>query len=85
MPIFANSRANSAEFNLLQVTPASAGRNMKFTFFDVGDAVSAGSGGTVQILPPFDAKHSTTGLPLSLTGCTHPVSRRQPTYREARR
>lgn len=70
MPIFANSTAASSTFNLIRVLPGAAGKRIKFTFFDVGDAAS---NGTVSVLPPVDA---TTGVapsttPLNaLTNCT---------------
>lgn len=58
--IFANSEDNEAEFNLVRVTPGSAGQNLLFSFFDVGDA-SGGTGATLTVRRPTDA----TGAGLS--------------------
>jgi Flp pilus assembly protein TadG len=66
MPIFANYDASSTVFNLIRVPPAAAGKRVKFTFFDVGDA---GTSGTVSMLPPLDG--TVGGTPMtSLTSCT---------------
>ena len=50
MPIYANTNESTTIFNLIRVVPESAGANINFTFFDVGDAVG-GSGGTMTVLP----------------------------------
>lgn len=54
MPIFANDPNNpAATFNLIKVLPGAAGKYIKFTFFDVGDAASGSA--TVQVKAPTEA------------------------------
>lgn len=53
LPIFANSDNASTIFNLVRVVPGAAGQRIIFSFFDVGDATSAGA--TLRILKPTDA------------------------------
>lgn len=55
MPVFANGTAAQSTFNLIRVTPSSAGQSMSFAYFDVGDAASSG---TVQVLMPVGATGS---------------------------
>lgn len=55
MPIFANANQSDPTFNLIRVIPQSAGANILFSFFDVGDA-AGGSGATLSVLPPEEAK-----------------------------
>jgi hypothetical protein len=57
MPIFANTNNANTTFNLIRVTPQSAGANIVFSFFDVGDATtSTGGTGTLTVLPPEEAR-----------------------------
>jgi hypothetical protein len=60
MPIFANSSSSAPEFNLIRLLPGAAGKTLSFTFFDVGDAATAG---TLTVLRPTDATGS------QLSGC----------------
>jgi hypothetical protein len=52
LPTFANTVASDTKFYLARVTPATSGRLLEVTFFDVGDAANAGQ---IQILPPVDS------------------------------
>lgn len=85
MPIFANATAATSTFNLIRVLPGAAGQFVSFSFFDAGDATSAGS---VKVLPPPDATGSITTNPFpgscravggnagagaTLTNCTAPI------------
>lgn len=55
MPIFANDPSkSSAMFNLIRVVPGAAGKTIKFTFFDVGDAAGNGTA-TVTVKAPLEA------------------------------
>lgn len=74
MPIFANTTNATTVFNLVRVLPESAGANIIFTFFDVGDATSSTGGyGTLTVLPPDEAVLGTypggTAFDTA-TGCT---------------
>lgn len=57
MPIFANTSSSTPEFNLVRVLPGAAGKTLRFTFYDVGDAATSG---TMTVLRPTDA----VGAPL---------------------
>jgi hypothetical protein len=52
MPIYANATGANTTFYLARVTPADAGRTLRITLYDMGDAASAG---TLQILAPTEA------------------------------
>lgn len=67
MRIFANADSASSSFNLVRVAPAAANKTLVITYFDVGEAST--SNGTVQVLPPGDAKLGTTPM-TSIAGCT---------------
>ena len=70
MPIFANDPSNStANFNLIRVVPGAAGKTIKFTFFDVGDAAGNGTA-TVTVLAPGEATGTGITASKGLTGCT---------------
>ena len=60
MPIWINTDAASATFNLIRVLPGAAGQYISFSYFDAGDSQSAGS---VKVLPPSDATGSITSTP----------------------
>ncbi len=62
MGIYANYPGATTSFNLVRVIPAAASKTLIITFFDVGDADSAG---TIQVKPPSDSNLTTP-----LTGCT---------------
>ncbi len=49
LPIYANATAANTSFYLARVLPYDAGRTLRVTLFDIGDAKSAG---VLQILPP---------------------------------
>jgi len=49
MPIYANADAADTQFYLARVLPYDAGRTLRITLYDMGDAAQAG---TLQILPP---------------------------------
>ncbi len=58
MPIYANSTANSATFNLIQVLPNAAGKSFTFSGFDFGDCTDcSGDRRTVEVPA---ARRSTT-------------------------
>jgi Flp pilus assembly protein TadG len=59
MPIFANANESDPTFNLIRVIPESRGSNIIFSFFDVGDA-AGGSGATLSVRPPVEAKLGAT-------------------------
>jgi len=70
MAIYANAPGKTAEFNLIQVIPAAAGKNIVFKFFDPGDGET---NGTIRIVPPTDATIvvGASKVPYTtLTGCT---------------
>ena len=86
MPIFINADTATATFNLIRVLPGAAGQSISFSYFDAGDAASAGS---VKVLPPTDATGSITTTPfpgsckasgasagagVTLTNCTAPIN-----------
>ena len=60
LPIYANANAANTTFYLARITPNDAGRTLRITLFDMGDASQAG---TLQILPP--AEYAST-----ISGCT---------------
>jgi Flp pilus assembly protein TadG len=60
MPIFVNANTAAPIFNLIRVLPGAAGQSISFSYFDAGDAASAGS---VRVLPPTDATGSITSNP----------------------
>ena len=62
MGIYANYPGATTSFNLVRVIPAAASKTLIITFFDVGDADSAG---TIQVKPPSDSNLTTP-----LAGCT---------------
>ena len=49
LPIYANADAANTTFYLARVLPYDAGRTLRVTLYDIGDAAGAG---TLQILPP---------------------------------
>ncbi|MBI1352620.1 MAG: hypothetical protein GC156_16080 [Actinomycetales bacterium] len=70
MPIYVNAQNSTANFNLVQVHPNSAGKFFEFQAFDNGDASCGGSGCWVQVLLPLDAVSSEAGVPLTMGTCT---------------
>ncbi|SEC43188.1 Putative Flp pilus-assembly TadE/G-like [Nocardioides exalbidus] len=57
MRIYANADSANTTFNLVRVAPAAANKTLVVTYFDVGEATSSGSSsGSVQFIPPGDAK-----------------------------
>lgn len=52
LPIYANATGADTSFHLARILPADAGRTLRVTLFDMGDAASAG---TLRILAPTDA------------------------------
>jgi hypothetical protein len=69
MGIYANADEADINFHLARVPTGSAGRFLHLRFFDVGDAACCG---TLQILPPTDARDTITGsLIPSFSGCTY--------------
>jgi Flp pilus assembly protein TadG len=60
LPVYANADAANTTFYLARVMPYDAGRTLRVTLFDIGDAAQAG---TLQILPP--AEYATT-----FSGCS---------------
>jgi Flp pilus assembly protein TadG len=59
MAIYANAPGASTSFFLARITPGAAGRHLTLTFHDTGDADSPG---TLQVLPPTDAKIGITPI-----------------------
>lgn len=49
LPIYANAEGANTEFYLARVLPYDAGRTLRITLFDMGDASQAG---TLRVLPP---------------------------------
>jgi len=62
MSIYANYPGGTSTFNLVRVIPAAASKSLLISFFDVGDATSAG---TITVLPPLDSN-----MTAPLAGCT---------------
>ncbi len=58
MPIYQNSTASTATFNLIRALPNTKGSYVAFDFFDAADATGSGS---VTVLPPGDATGSIQG------------------------
>ena len=58
LPIYANATAANTSFYLARVMPYDAGRTLRVTLFDMGDAASAGE---LQILPPVEYASSFSG------------------------
>ncbi len=58
LPIYANADAANTTFYLARVLPYDAGRTLRVTLFDMGDASQAG---TLQILPPSEFASSFSG------------------------
>ncbi len=70
MPIFANDPVNSeATFNLIRVVPGAAGKVVKFTFFDVGDATGNGTA-HVQVMAPIEATGTGISAVKEFATCT---------------
>ena len=69
MPIYVNTKDGTTIFNLIRVVPESAGANINFTFFDVGDLRNATF--TMTVLPPDGGYDPTVSVPMDLnTACT---------------
>jgi Flp pilus assembly protein TadG len=64
MPMYQNASGGTAIFNLLQVNPTAAGKDMYFSFFDAGDASGTG---TVTVLRP---QENITAGQTALPGCS---------------
>lgn len=65
-PIYANKDGANTEFYLARVDDRYAGRSLNVTFFDLGDAASAG---TLRVKPPEEATANGSDLD-SFSGCT---------------
>lgn len=61
MRIFANADSANTQFNLVRVVPAAANKTLVLSYFDVGEATGT-TAGSVQILPPGDAKLGSTAM-----------------------
>jgi hypothetical protein len=59
MPLFVNRNNVNANFKLIRVPSAAAGKSLQFTFFDTADA---SGNGDVRIIPPSDATGTITTL-----------------------
>jgi Flp pilus assembly protein TadG len=53
MGVYANAPGAATSFYLARILPGAAGRHLTLTFFDTGDASDPG---TLQVLPPADAR-----------------------------
>lgn len=62
LPIYANADAANTTFYLARVLPYDAGRTLRITLFDMGDAAQAG---VLQILPPSEFASSFSGCSFS--------------------
>lgn len=62
LPIYANADAANTTFYLARVLPYDAGRTLRITLWDMGDASEAG---TLQILPPAEGLNGLT----TFSGC----------------
>ena len=60
LPIYANANSATTVFTMARVTPADAGRTLRVTLYDMGDASSTG---TLQFIPPADSNKA------NFTGC----------------
>ncbi len=69
LPLFANANGANAEFYLARVLPADAGRTLRVSLFDMGDAGS-GVTGTLQVLPPIEFASTFSGCEFQLDGGT---------------
>lgn len=58
LPIYANAEGANTEFYLARVLPYDAGRTLRITLFDIGDAAQAG---TLRILPPSEYASNFSG------------------------
>jgi hypothetical protein len=67
MPLYFNSPSTQATFNLIKVKSAAKGQTLTVQFYDAGDGESNGK---IRILPPLNAKHSPSGVPVALTTLT---------------
>jgi Flp pilus assembly protein TadG len=71
MAIYQNELASNTLFYLARVLPGAAGRTLKLSFYDTGDASSAG---TLKVQPPTDATITSGGVSTPLTSfsnCTY--------------
>ncbi len=62
LPIYANADAADTTFYLARILPYDAGRTLRVTLFDMGDASAAG---TLQILPPSEYASTFSGCAFS--------------------
>lgn len=62
LPIYANATGSDTRFHLAQIPPGAANRQLRITFFDVGDASDVG---TLTVLPPTDSNQAT------FSGCSY--------------
>ncbi len=67
MSIYANAQSASTTFYLARVLPGAAGRTLTITFFDTGDASSAG---TLRVVPPADGTVAGSALS-SFSNCSY--------------
>ncbi|UDY36491.1 TadE/TadG family type IV pilus assembly protein [Dermatobacter hominis] len=65
LPIYANADAANTTFYLARVLPYDAGRTLRITLWDMGDASQAG---TLQILPPAEYATTFAGCKFAKTG-----------------
>ena len=56
MPMFQNTAASTAKFNLIRAMPSTAGQYIAFDFYDVADGSALA--GSVTVIPPADATGS---------------------------
>ena len=58
LPIYANAAGADTRFHLARILPFDAGRTLRVTLFDVGDAADVG---TLQVLPPTEFASTFSG------------------------
>ncbi len=69
LPLFTNAEGADAEFYLARVLPNDAGRTLRVSLYDMGDA-GAGVTGTLQIIPPAEFASTFSGCSFTLDGGT---------------
>lgn len=62
LPLYANAEGANSTFYLARVLPYDAGRTLRVTLFDMGDASAAG---TLQIIPPTEYGSTFSGCSFS--------------------